>query len=218
MIWLPALAFAGCQTKALTTAKVHIQQNDWEKAVVQLEKAVAENPQNAEAQFLLGRGYAAQGRFAEMNCAFVAGLKASFKLEIEIKSWQEKYFSEQFNRGVKAAGENDLATAREAFGTALTINPTHPEAYRNLAYVHGKLGEPEKALNFYRTLLELKPDDGEACLAMAGIYNQRGEYDQSVAVLEQALAKNPKQPRLLAELAIIYDCSGQSDKVLMVYK
>jgi Tfp pilus assembly protein PilF len=218
MIWLPALAFFGCQTKTLTTAKIHIQQNDWEQAVAQLEKAVAENPQNAEAQFLLGRGYAEQGRFAEMSRAFAASLKASLQLEAEIKSWQEKYFAEQFNLGVKAAGENDFPTAREAFTAALTIDPMHPEAYRNLAYVHGKLEEPEKALKYYRTLLELKPDDGEAYLAMAGIHNQRGEYDQSAAILEQALAKNPKQSRLWAELAIIYDCTGQSDKAFAAYK
>lgn len=217
-VLLATIIFSGCQSKELTTAKVHIQQNDWSKAVVQLEKAVAENPQNAEAQFLLGRGYALQGRFAEMHRAFEASLKASPHFALEIKSWQAQHFSEQFNLGVKAAGEKDWAAAREAFVAALQIEPAHPEAYRHLAYVHDKLGEPEKALQLYRTLIEINPDDWEAYFAMVGIHNQRREYEKSVAVLEQALAKGPRQPRILAELAFIYDCQGKSDEAFAAYR
>jgi tetratricopeptide (TPR) repeat protein len=217
-LWLVVLVCAGCQIKELTTAKVHIQQNDWDKAVVQLEKAAAENPQNAEAQFLLGRGYAVQGRFAEMNRAFEASLKASPQFALEIKSWQESYFSERFNQGVKAARENDWTAAREAFAAALQIDARHPEACRNFAFVHDKLGESEKALQLYRTLIDLKPDDWEAYLAMAGIHNQRQEYDRSVALLEQALAKDSAHPRILAELAFIYDCQGKRDKAFATYR
>ncbi len=217
-VCLATIIFLGCQTKELTTAKVHIQQNEWDKAVGRLEKAVAENPQNAEAQFLLGRGYALQGRFAEMHRAFEASLKASPQFALEIKSWQAQHFSEQFNHGVKAAGENDWAAAREAFVAALQIEPAHPEAYRNLAYVHDKLGEPEKALQLYRTLIEIKPDDRDAYFAMTGIHNQRREYGKSEAVLEQALARDPRQPQVLAELAFIYDCQGKSDKAFATYQ
>ncbi|MGH7595765.1 MAG: tetratricopeptide repeat protein [bacterium] len=217
-VLLAAIIFAGCQSKELTTAKVHIQQNDWNKAVVRLEKAVAENPQNAEAQFLLGRGYALEGRFAEMNRAFEASLKASPQFALEVKSWQAQYFSEQFNRGVKAAGEKDWTAAREAFVLALQIDPVHPEAYRHLAYVHDKLGEPEKALHLYRTLIEIKPDDWDAYFAVAGIHQQRREYGKSEAVLEQALAKDPRQPRVLAELAFIYDCQGKNDEAFAAYR
>lgn len=217
-VLLAAIIFFGCQNKELTTAKVHIQQNEWNKAVGRLEKAVAENPQNAEAQFLLGRGYAFEGRFAEMNRAFEASLKASPRFAFEIKNWQAQYFSEQFNRGVKAAGEKDWAAARAALSEALQIDPAHPEAYRHLAYVHDKLGEPEKALQLYRTLIEIKPDDWDAYFAMAGIHQQRQEYGKSEAVLEQALAKDPRQPRVLAELAFIYDCQGKNDAAFAAYR
>lgn len=217
-VLLATIIFSGCQSKELTTAKVHIQQNDWSKAVVRLEKAVTENPQNAEAQFLLGRGYALQGRFAEMNRAFEASLEVSPQFAVEIKSWQAQHFSEQFNHGVKAAGEKEWTAAREAFVAALQIDPAHPEAYRHLAYIHDKLGEPEKALQLYRTLIEIEPDDWEAYAAIAGIHNQRQEYDKSEAVLEQALAKGPRQPRILAELAFIYDCQGKSDEAFAAYR
>ncbi len=216
--WLALLIFIGCQNKELTTAKVYIQQNEWNKAMVPLEKAVAENPGNAEAQFLLGRGYAEQQRWADMKRAFAASLRASPQFALEIKSWEEHYFSEQFNQGARTARDNDWAAAREAFVAALQIDPANSEAYRHLAYVYDKLGQPEKALQIYGTLLGMNPNDWEACVAMAGIHTQRHEYGKSVALLEQALTKAPREPQILVQLALIYDLQGKKDETLAAYQ
>jgi tetratricopeptide (TPR) repeat protein len=218
--WLNAVFFfcGGCQTTELTSAKVHIQKNDWDKAVVALEKTVAENPKNAEAQFLLGRGYAAQKRFANMNRAFAASLIASSQFENEINAWRKKYFAEYFNAGVKAAGENNFPAAGEAFATAAVIDSNQPEAYQNLAYVYAKSGELEQALAFYQQTLDRDPANWEASAALADIHNQRHEYEKSLAVLEQAVQKNPRQPQILAALAAVYDCLGKNDEALAAYQ
>jgi len=209
---------ASCQIKELTSAKVHIQQNDWDKAVIELEKAVMAHPENAEAQFLLGRGYAAQKLFANMNRAFDASLAASTRFDLEIKSWRHQFFSEYFDSGVKAAGENNSPAARDAFATAVVIDSKQPEAYKKLAGVHAKLGELEKALNLYQQVLEINPDDWEARLAAAELYNQQRDYDQSIVILEQALRKNPREQKILAALASVYDCLGKSDDALAAYQ
>jgi uncharacterized protein HemY len=44
--------FASCQSKNLTSAKIYIQQDDWENALRQLELAVEATPDNAEVAFL----------------------------------------------------------------------------------------------------------------------------------------------------------------------
>ncbi len=209
---------AGCQIKELTSAKVHIQQNDWDKAVIELEKAVMAHPENAEAQFLLGRGYAAQKRFANMNRAFDASLAASTRFELEIKSWRHQFFSEYFDAGVKAARENNFPAARDAFATAVMIDSKQPEAYKRLAGIHAQLGELEKALTLYRKVFEINPDDLEACLALADLHNQRRDYDQSIVILEQALRQNPREQKILAALASVYDCLGKSDDALAAYQ
>lgn len=212
------LFLAGCRSKELTTAKVHIQQNNWEKAIVQLERAVAADAQNFEAQFLLGQGYANQGRFAEMNSAFAASLAASSKFEAEIKQLQQKYFADHFNESLKAIRENDLEAAQASLATARLIDPSQPETYRNLALVNARLGQFDEALNFYLALLEIKPDDLQAYVGMAGLHNQRQEYHKSVEVLEQALTKHPNQPALLAELAAAYDFLGEGEKACKTYQ
>jgi tetratricopeptide (TPR) repeat protein len=209
---------ASCQIKELTSAKVHIQQNDWDKAVIDLEKAVMAHPENAEAQFLLGRGYAAQKRFANMHRAFDASLAASTRFELEIKSWRHQFFSEYFDAGVKAARENNLSAARDALVTAVMIDSKQPEAYKRLAEIHAQLGEVEKALTLYQQVVEINPDDWEAHLAVAEIYTQQRDYEQGIVILEQALRKNPQEQKILAALAGVYDCLGKSDDALAAYQ
>jgi len=218
--WLwPILVFClSCQIKELISAKLYIRQNEWDMAVIALEQAVAEHSENAEAQFLLGRGYATQRRFANMNRAFAASLNASAQFEIEIKAWRQKYFSEYFNAGVKAAGDNNFSAGREAFAVAVVIDPKQPEAHANLAYVHSKLGELDKAFALYQAGLAIDPNNWEIYLAMAGIHQQRHDYAKSQMVLEQALRRNPRQPQILAALAGVYDGLGKNDDALAAYQ
>jgi tetratricopeptide (TPR) repeat protein len=220
LIWfgLSFFFFAGCQMKELSLAKVYIQQNHWDKAVAALEQAVAEHPENAEAQFLLGRGYATQRRFAEMNRAFAASLAAAARFEPEIKTWRQKYFSEYFNAGVQAAGENKFSAARDFFAAAASIEAKQPDVVRNLARVHAQLGELEKALQLYQVALATDPADWETYLAVAALHNDQRDYDQSAAVLEQALRRNPRQSQILAALANVYDCLGKSEDALAAYQ
>src|SRR5574342_743034 len=188
---LVLLPGAGCQMRELSSAKVYVRQNQWDKAVAALEEAVAEHPENAEAQFLLGQGYAMQKRFAEMNRAFTASLAASSQFTLEIKSWRQKYFSENFNAGIKAVAADNFSAAAEAFATAAIIDSSQPEVYRHLAYVHIQLGDFEKAGALYQNLLANNPADWETALAAANLYRQQQEYEKSAAMLERALRQNP---------------------------
>ena len=74
-----ALLWAGCQNPALTGAKVYIQQQDWDNALVQLKIAVEQEPQNAEAHFLLGRAYSEKTMYPEMVKAFRTSLEAEHR-------------------------------------------------------------------------------------------------------------------------------------------
>ena len=67
-----SMVIAGCQSTAMTSAKVYIQQNDWAQAREQLLLAVAATPQDTEAQMLLGVAEATAGNLAEAAAAFDA--------------------------------------------------------------------------------------------------------------------------------------------------
>ena len=53
-----AVLLPGCQSTALTSAKLYIQQEDWERAVEQLQAAVETTPTDAEAWMLLAVAHA----------------------------------------------------------------------------------------------------------------------------------------------------------------
>ena len=64
------LVVLSCESPYLKGAKVYIQQEQWDKAKPQLIKAVEENPNDATAWFWLGRCYAYENDFENMNDAF----------------------------------------------------------------------------------------------------------------------------------------------------
>ena len=80
-----------CQSKQVTSAKVYMQQEKWDKAIEQLELAVQLYPNDAEAHYLLGKGYAVRGEREKMNEMFDQSLKLSPKFEQQIKAIREKY-------------------------------------------------------------------------------------------------------------------------------
>ncbi|MFQ5633461.1 MAG: tetratricopeptide repeat protein, partial [bacterium] len=142
-------AMWACQPKEVTSAKVYIQQNDWDKAIEQLESAVASTPENAEAQYLLGQGYGKKGRFADMNRSFDASLAVGNAFEAQITFEREKYWVDYFNKGVNAFNEENIESALQAFETAATISPNKPENYRNLAVGYLRTDQFEKSEENY---------------------------------------------------------------------
>jgi tetratricopeptide (TPR) repeat protein len=149
MIGLGILFMTGCQTKEVTSAKVYIQQDNWDKAIEQLELAVAQYPTDAEAWYLLGEGYATRGEWQQMNNAFNKSLKIIPTWEPQIKSTRDKYWVTNLNSGVNRINSGDTPGAIRQFKTCTQIEPGRVEAYRNLAVSYLKADSLELAADTY---------------------------------------------------------------------
>src|SRR5262245_31130029 len=97
------------QSMEMTSAKLYIQQNEWDKAIHWLEEALKKKPDNVEAHFLLAQGYGQKGLFAEVikeiNATEQYDKKGKYAKDI--KMLRQKYFAEAFNAGVKAFNEQN---------------------------------------------------------------------------------------------------------------
>ena len=126
------------QSMEMTSAKLYIQQNEWDKAIHWLEEALKKKPDNAEAHFLLAQGYGQKGRYADMIKEFSATEQYDKKGKYtkDLNNFRQKYFAESFNAGVKAFNEQDFGTAAEKFSTAATMDPTQIASYQNLAVAY----------------------------------------------------------------------------------
>lgn len=152
---LAAATPAHAQSMEMTSAKLYIQQNDWDKAIHWLEEALKKKPENAEAHFLLAQGYGQKGRFADMIREFNATeqFDKKGKYTKDLKAYRQKYFAESFNAGVKAFNEQDFDAAAEKFSTAGVLDPSQTASYQNLSVAYRQVenaieaGEPCEGCN-----------------------------------------------------------------------
>ncbi len=126
------------QSMEMTSAKLYIQQNEWDKAIDFLQKAVSKKPDNAEAHYLLAQGYGMKGRLAEMLTALAAVQQYDKKSKYakDAGNIRQKYFAENFNNGVKAFNEQNFDAAAEKFATAALLDPSQEASFQNLTIAY----------------------------------------------------------------------------------
>jgi len=68
-ILIAGMAFVGfdCSSTEMTSAKLYIQQKNYDKALESLQKEVAKNPQSAEGYYYLGYVYGEKDQYGQMH-------------------------------------------------------------------------------------------------------------------------------------------------------
>ncbi|MFQ6112991.1 MAG: tetratricopeptide repeat protein, partial [bacterium] len=219
ILFIPViLNLLGCQPKEVTSAKIYIQNDNWDKAIEQLETAVKTYPNNSEAHFLLGQAYGKKGLYKEMNKEFNTSLKISNKFAQEINAEREVYWIENYNAGIKAADNEDFQKAEAFIISAIVINPSKYEAHRKLAIIYQQTNEVEKALAIYNKLLEKNPNDLELLLSAGDLYYQQQKFEEVVAILSRVLEMEPQNRDALLNLALSYDSLGKPNEATKLYQ
>ncbi len=211
------IILAGCQSKEVTSAKVYIQQDNWEKAIEQLEMAVEMYPTDAEAHYLLGEGYANRGEWEKMNEMFEKASKINSTFDDQIKNTREKYWVTTFNSGVNRINGGDIDGAIRQFKTCTRIDPGRIDAYRNLAVTYMQSDSLEQAKKTRFQILSIQEDHVESIHALANIFFQLKEYDQVVELEQKALKFDPEDADAIANIALAYDYLGEKDKAIETY-
>jgi tetratricopeptide (TPR) repeat protein len=161
------MIFSGfqCSSTELTSARLYIQQKNYDQAIEVLKKDVQKNPKSDEGWFLLGHTYGEVGKIDSMLIAYDKSLAISNKFEKQINDSKIFYWANNFNSGVnllKRANEmadNDSATifydkSINAFNQAAMIEPDSTDAYKNIAFVYMSAGRNEEAIEPLKQLVE----------------------------------------------------------------
>ena len=218
VIFITSMVFFACQTKEVTSAKVYIQQDNWEKAIEQLGQAVKLYPGDVEAHCLLGEGYGTIGEWAKMNDNFEKSLAAGSTFEPKIKSIREKHWVTNFNSGVSRVNNEDTEGAIKQFNTCIEIDGKRIEAYKNLAYSYLRVDSLEMARTTYKNYLEIEPTNVETIHALAAINFNLKEFQEVVDLETKVLELNPQDSDAVANLALAYDYLGEKDKAKETYE
>ncbi|MCA9732450.1 MAG: tetratricopeptide repeat protein [Deferribacteres bacterium] len=215
---LVAAFLVGCQPKEITSAKVYKQQNDWDNAIVQLEKAVQTYPANAEAHYLLGEAYGEKKRWAEMSKEFGESLKINSAHENDIKYYRDKYWVENFNKGVELFNKDDMEGSVSSLNTAVTIDPARPESYRNLAVAYVRLDKMDEAIDAYKNAINVDPKHVETINNMGLTYFQMNKFEDAIETFKKVLEIDPSNEKAISTIAFSYDRLGQTDKAIAAYE
>ena len=216
------ILFTGCQSTAVSSAKVYIQQNNYDAAIEQAQLAIEQEPDNAEAHFVLGNAYGMKSMFREMNDAYTKSLGLSDKHAEEIDHSRLKYWIDLFNTAVGEIKQDQLDEAAENFQLCTELMPDKIDAYKNLAFVYSQAGNTEDAIEAYKKGLEVDPTDVEMKNFLGVLYYQSKQYDAAIEVLSQVLEESDPTTeaykQALFNVAFSYDLKGEPEKAIQAYK
>ncbi len=207
-----------CQPKEVTSAKIYMQDSNWDAAVEQLETALEMEPKNAEANYLLGQLYAREGRFDEMNKHFAAATEYTDIYLPDILAVREQYWIEKYILGVRSLDETNYERAESALTIAILIDSTKTDAYRKLALTYLGENKPQQALALYETLVKRHPNDINLLLSTGNLYYSQRQYARVIPILQKILAIDPTHRDALANIALSYDALGEAQKARDSYQ
>ncbi len=182
-----------------------VKSGEPQKARAAYERALAKQPELAEASNDLGTLLAQGGDLPAAIERFRAALRAA-----------PDYPDALNNLGYALLLTGNDAEARSLYEKALALQPDFPEALNNLGMLLGRGGELAAAEARFRQALEKKPDYGEAANNLALVLVARGDEAAAVRLLEGFLAKEPAFEGTYVTLAKIHLAAGRTREAASV--
>lgn len=239
-----SLIFVGyqCGSTEITSAKLYIQQKNWEKAIDVLQKEITKNPKSDEGFYLLGYVYGEQGNFEDMVKNYDKSLAVSKNFEKNISDSKKYFWAQAFNRGVSLYQRGVKSTDTDSaqiffdksitdFKSAIMIEPDSGDTYKNLAFVYLSKGdneaavaplkqliEREKSLDGYKFLGEIYYVNGTNLKNQGKEAEAKEEFSKSIAVLEEGLKQYPNNSDLLLTLSNSYIGADRTTEAIEPFK
>jgi len=157
-----------------------IRQKDYDGGIALLKDALAKNPQDSNALYLIGLSYSKKQMYAEAIGALT-----------QVTQLVPQFPPAYFELGVCYQQQNDPEKALEYYQKNLDLDPTNVEGAYNSGLILFGLNRVDEALVRFEKALSLRPDD-PAFFEMAGrCYIHRADFEKAIACLEKAKAGYP---------------------------
>lgn len=216
-------------------AKLDLRNQDYPRALENVEKALQNNPDNAEAHFLKGEILLAQSdamdrddidgynaKVSEMTTAFTRAGQLDPSRTQEAEQRLRLAYYNAFTRGTQAFArakddQTEFLTAAEYFGIANTIQPDSAGALVNQAFAFINGGEQDRAIDPLERAIEQGENTVESYTFLAQLYQANARADEAVTLLEEANTAHPGDPDVQSQLLSAYQQAGQTDRAMDLY-
>ena len=234
-----AVIFVGCSSQEYTSAKLYIQQQEWNKAEEFLIKAMDVEPENPEIPYQLGYHiYGLQKKdWQRMNQSFdkALAIDPNKKILEQGKTVKEfvimartQFWAEMYNKGVAEFNEyrsapmdqkdTILKMAINTFEISATIKTDEAQTYTMLSTCNHLAGNTDKSENYILKALELTPNDANVNLTAGQIFMQKQEFETALPYVKKAVELEPSNTKSIRNLAQIYYDIGQLDESIQTYE
>lgn len=204
-----------CENASRIIGMSHYRLENFPEAEAQLKAALAENGDDAEVAYTLGRNFLDMSEYKKAipyyekailidpsKSLWMYELGLIYYNEYDYKSAvtmfdkaasagyvQSNDFKENFGYAAMYAGQIDRG--EELLNQVLSKKPGNTEILRGLAELMYKNKQYDRSLNYCRQLMEKNPKDGEA-LYQAGLnFIKKGEKDKGQQMCDKAIEMNP---------------------------
>src|SRR4051812_29901965 len=199
-----------------------LERDDFATARAIAGAALAREPADGEALYLLGCVSLFQNRFEEAlgplreavrltqrrgvrhrlgYCYLALGDIAAAELVLgdEVRAFPD-LVPAQNALGVALARQGKYDQALAAFQAALSRDPQSAEANNNMANALSELGRDEEALPYLRKAVQIDPQQADAQYNLGTLLQSLGRHEEAIAALEVALRLSPQSPYVLGHL------------------
>ncbi len=228
-----SLAFWGCPTQEYTSAKLYIQNEDWERAEEYLFKALEVEPDNPEVMVQIGyHVHAKKGEWDKMNEMFDRAMAIDPDAKVPnrpvnevVKNYRAMFWAENYNNSVRKfneyKGSGDKSVLEEAtimFEETVTIDGTEGQTYSILASCYFELGNNDMAVQNARKAVELMPGDFQSNLALGQILSRVDRKEESLPFVQKAVELDPSSTHAIRQLATLYYDLGDKEKSVETFE
>lgn len=186
---------------AIQKAAGYMQQNKSDEAIKEFKKALAFDPQNANAHTYMGKIYLAQGKTSEAI--------RSFKT---VTQNDQTSVTARNNLGNAYLQAKQYVNAEKEFKTAARMDPINPLADYTLGIMYTQLDRFTEAETQLKKVAKVSPRDGNVYYALGALYNKSGKPEEAIKNLEKALTLKKDFPAANFELGSAYAKIGNTDK------
>ncbi|MBI5474493.1 MAG: tetratricopeptide repeat protein [Ignavibacteriae bacterium] len=219
----------------LTSARLYLKLRQFEQAEASAEKAVAKDPDDEEAWYVLGQIRFELKKYSTMVDAFDKSLAVKPEYKDEIYRYRLKVWADTYNAGVKyyTAGQQTdsvakFQTAIDSFTVAVKAMPDSSTTYYVLGLSQYATKNYDKAIEALSTCVEKDPKRTDAMKLVGQIHLQSArekneakdsvgaqkEYLLAAAAYEKLYAADPKTTDNIIALIDVYERAKMSDKAL----
>ena len=220
-------------TVEYTSAKMALQNENWDEAEKYLLEALKVEPQNAEIMVQIGyHVHARKGQWKEMNEMFTSAVsinpegKALGRPVKEItQNYREMYWAENYNKAVrkfnnykKQQDKDILRDAIDVFNETISIDPAKSQTYSILATCYYELGNIDKAIESGKQGYEMDPEDFQTNYTLGQILSLAGNKKEALFHVEKSVQIEPSDTEAVRQLATLYYDNGQKEKSVETFE